>query len=71
MPEKNVRLGAPNPEEQCHSVLDGPECIEGVPSGRKSVAKRASSRQAGTEAGKSVLDAPGCIEGTKAPQRQR
>jgi hypothetical protein len=27
MPKKNVRAGAPH-LEKCHSVVDGPECID-------------------------------------------
>jgi hypothetical protein len=69
MPEKNVRAGAPNPEK-CHSVLDGPECIEGVPRGRKLDPKKASPPRGSSEC-HSGLDAPECIEGTQPLGRQR
>jgi hypothetical protein len=69
MPEKNVRAGAPN-LEKCHTVLDGPECIEGVPPGRKSDSKKASPPRGSSEC-HSVFDAPECIEGTRSPERQR
>ena len=71
MPEREEpRSRTPSPDK-CRSVLDGPECIAGVPSGTNSPAEQASPDRAGVEACNSVLDGPECIKGVQAPPRQR
>jgi hypothetical protein len=59
--EKRTRPGG----EQGHSVLDGPEYIEGVP-GQKTAKHSARKR----EDCDSVLDAPECIDGVDSDARE-
>ena len=67
MAEKDERSRQPNPEK-CHSVLDGPECIEGEAG---ALDKKPATPKPGTPECDSVLEAPDCIEGTQPPERQR
>jgi hypothetical protein len=69
MSEKDQQTQEPNPEK-CHSVLDGPECIEGVPQEGKSSKKQTTPTPSSAEC-QSVLDGPECIEGTQPAEKQR
>jgi len=54
--------------EQRHSVLEGPEYIQGVPGSKTEDAKVASRDP---EECDSVLDGPECIQGVKPKKRRR
>jgi hypothetical protein len=54
--------------EQRHSVLEGPEYIQGIPGSKHEGAKKVASRN--PEECESVLDGPECIQGV-APKRRR
>jgi hypothetical protein len=69
MPEKEEKSQKQN-ADNCPSVLDGPECIEGVPENKKSDKKQGTSRP-GSGQCHSVLDGPECIEGIETDQEHR
>jgi hypothetical protein len=69
MPEKDEQSQEPV-SDKCHSVLDGPECIEGVPQVGKS-AKKQATQKSGSEECHSVLDGPECIEDTQTQSAEK
>jgi len=65
MTQHTERQSVPN-TDKCSGVLDGPQCIDGLPKQETSAAQQAVSPAGGRKPCQSVLDGPECIQGIPA-----
>ena len=56
--------------KECHSALDGPECIQGVKPGKKPRARKDTAQRSASQSCDSALDAPECIEGISSSKQR-